>query len=60
MVEGAERWRLAQRNCGRKRAGLVSNPFDLNADYGLATYDVRNVGVINAVYDLPLGNGKRL
>ena len=22
--------------------GLVSNPFDLRADYGLATYDVRN------------------
>ncbi len=38
--------------------GLVSNPFDLKADWGLATYDVRNVGVINAVYELPLGRGK--
>jgi hypothetical protein len=38
--------------------GLVSNPFNLRADYGLATYDVRNVGVINAVYDLPFGPGK--
>jgi len=37
--------------------GLVSNPFNLRADYGLATYDVRNIGVINAVYDLPLGRG---
>ncbi len=38
--------------------GLVSNPFDLKADWGLATYDVRNVGVINAVYELPFGRGK--
>jgi hypothetical protein len=40
--------------------GLVSNPFDLHADYGLATYDVRHIGVINAVYDLPFGKGQRL
>ena len=40
--------------------GLVSNPFDIRADWGLATYDVRNVGVINAVYDLPFGAGKRI
>jgi hypothetical protein len=38
--------------------GLVSNPFHLYADYGLATYDVRNVGVINAMYRLPLGRGQ--
>ena len=38
--------------------GLVSNPFDLHADYGLATYDVRHIGVINAVYTLPLGKGQ--
>jgi hypothetical protein len=38
--------------------GLVSNPFDLRADWGLATYGVRNVGVINAVYELPFGRGK--
>jgi hypothetical protein len=35
--------------------GLVSKPFDLHADYGLATYDVRHIGVINAVYTLPFG-----
>jgi hypothetical protein len=40
--------------------GLVSNPFDLHADYGLATYDVRNVAVINAVYSLPFGKGQAL
>jgi len=38
--------------------GLVSNPYDLHADYGLATYDVRNVAVISAVYELPFGRGK--
>jgi hypothetical protein len=30
----------------------------LRADYGLATYDVRNIGVISAVYQLPFGRGK--
>ncbi|HET6178836.1 MAG TPA: carboxypeptidase-like regulatory domain-containing protein [Candidatus Sulfotelmatobacter sp.] len=40
--------------------GLVSNPFDLRADYGLATYDVRHVAVINAVYMLPFGKGQAL
>src|SRR3984957_9128372 len=39
--------------------GLVSNPFDLRADYGPATFDVRHIGVINAIYDLPFGSGKR-
>jgi hypothetical protein len=38
--------------------GLVSNPFNLRADWGLATYDVRNSGVINALYALPLGRGQ--
>ena len=38
--------------------GLVSNPYDLHADWGPATYDVRNIGVVNAVYMLPFGRGK--
>ncbi|MGA7916571.1 MAG: hypothetical protein WCA00_15160, partial [Candidatus Acidiferrales bacterium] len=38
--------------------GLVSNPFNLRADYGPATYDVRNLGVISALYELPIGHGK--
>jgi hypothetical protein len=38
--------------------GLVSNPFDLRADKGLATFDVRNVAVINALYTLPFGRGQ--
>ena len=40
--------------------GLVSNPFNLAADRGLATFDVRNVAVINAIYELPFGRGQAL
>jgi Carboxypeptidase regulatory-like domain len=42
-----------------KAPGLVSNPFDLRADWGPATYDARNLGVISALYELPFGPGKR-
>jgi len=38
--------------------GLLSNPYDVRADWGLGTFDVRNVGVISATYELPLGHGK--
>jgi hypothetical protein len=37
---------------------LASNPFNLRADRGLANFDVRNVGVINAIYALPFHHGK--
>jgi hypothetical protein len=40
--------------------GLVSNPFNLRADKGLATFDVRNAAVINALYALPFGPGQAL
>jgi hypothetical protein len=33
--------------------GLVANPYNLRADWGPATYDVRNIGVISALYALP-------
>ncbi|HTU33178.1 MAG TPA: carboxypeptidase-like regulatory domain-containing protein [Candidatus Acidoferrum sp.] len=38
--------------------GLASNPFNLGADWGPATYDVRNVAVISAIYALPFGKGQ--
>jgi hypothetical protein len=38
--------------------GLVSNPFNLGADWGPGTFDVRNMGVISALYALPFGRGK--
>jgi hypothetical protein len=37
---------------------LVSNPFNLRADRGLANFDVRNVAAVNASYALPFGPGK--
>ncbi|MGO9261903.1 MAG: carboxypeptidase regulatory-like domain-containing protein [Bryobacteraceae bacterium] len=37
---------------------LASNPFNLRADKGLANFDVRNIGVINASYALPFGPRK--
>ena len=40
--------------------GLVSNPYDLGADWGPATFDVRSLGVVSAVYALPFGRGKAL
>jgi hypothetical protein len=40
--------------------GLVSNPFNLRADKGLGTFDVRHVAVINALYALPFGQGQLL
>jgi carboxypeptidase family protein len=39
--------------------GLVMFPADIRADWGLATFHVKNIGVINGVYELPFGNGKQ-
>jgi hypothetical protein len=38
--------------------GLVSNPYNLRADWGRGTYDVRHIGVASAVCMLPFGRGK--
>jgi hypothetical protein len=38
---------------------LASNPFNLRADWGLATFDVRHIAVIDGTYALPIGHGKR-
>jgi hypothetical protein len=38
---------------------LASNPFNLRADKGLATYDVRHIAAINLTYALPFGHGQR-
>ena len=37
---------------------LASNPYNVRADWGLATFDVRNVGVMTATYALPFGHGQ--
>ena len=38
--------------------GLVSNPYNLGADWGPAAWNVTNLGVISAVYSLPFGQGQ--
>jgi hypothetical protein len=38
---------------------LASNPFNLKSDWGLGSFDVRNVGVVSGTYALPIGYGKR-
>ena len=38
---------------------LVSDPANVLADWGPATYDVRNVGVIHVSYALPFGQGRQ-
>jgi len=38
--------------------GLASNPLNLKADKGLATYDARHIAVIHAIYALPFGKGQ--
>ncbi len=39
--------------------GLVENPFDVKADWGPATYDVRNAATIDGIYELPFGPHRR-
>jgi hypothetical protein len=39
---------------------LVQNPLNVRGDWGPATYDVRNAGVMNVSYDLPIGNGRQM
>ncbi len=38
---------------------LLSNPYNPDADWGPATYDVRHAASINAIYALPFGRGAR-
>jgi carboxypeptidase family protein len=39
--------------------GLVSNPFNLAADKGLATFHVKHIAVVDALYSLPFGRGEK-
>jgi hypothetical protein len=38
---------------------FVSNPSNILADYGRASFDIRHSGVINATYDLPFGRSAK-
>lgn len=35
--------------------GLAANPFSLKSDWGPATYDMRNIAVVDGSYELPFG-----
>ncbi|MGB6133085.1 MAG: carboxypeptidase-like regulatory domain-containing protein [Acidobacteriaceae bacterium] len=66
MLRGAWTWSRAlddgdslNATAAGNAPGLVSNPFHIRADWGPATYDVRNVGVIDEVYQLPFGHNQR-
>jgi hypothetical protein len=37
---------------------LVSNPFNLAADKGLATFNLSHVASVNVIYELPFGRGR--
>jgi Carboxypeptidase regulatory-like domain len=39
--------------------GLASNPLNLRADKGLATFDARHIGVVHLLYALPFGRGQQ-
>ena len=39
---------------------LVQNPLNVRGDWGPATYDVRNAGVMNVSYELPFGHGRQM
>jgi hypothetical protein len=47
-------------NVGVNAPGFVMYPGNPKLDYGLSTYDVRNLAVINATYELPFGAHTRL
>ncbi|MGA2114635.1 MAG: carboxypeptidase-like regulatory domain-containing protein [Bryobacteraceae bacterium] len=38
---------------------LASNPFDLPADWGPANFNVTQAAAVSAVYELPVGHGRR-
>jgi Carboxypeptidase regulatory-like domain/TonB dependent receptor len=44
---------------GSNDANTVQNPFDFAAEFGNNTFDVRQTGNITALYELPIGKGKR-
>jgi len=45
---------------GSNAPGFVMYPPNPGIDWGLSTYDVRHLGVINASYELPVGAGKAI
>jgi Carboxypeptidase regulatory-like domain len=46
-------------SAGYKEALTVGNPFDFDYDRGYNIFDVRHSANVSALYDLPLGKGKK-
>jgi hypothetical protein len=44
---------------GANAPAFVMYPGNTSLDYGLSTFDVRHLGVVNGTYELPIGRGKR-
>ncbi len=44
---------------GANAPAFVMYPGNTKLDWGPSTFDVRNLGVVNGVYELPFGRGKR-
>ena len=44
---------------GANAPAFVMYPGNTRLDWGLSTFDVRNLGVINGTWDLPFGRGRR-
>ena len=60
LVEGARRRRFAEPDDGEQCAGAGLESIRPARGWGLATYNVRNIGVINAIYELPFGQGRHI
>jgi hypothetical protein len=44
---------------GANAPAFVMDPGNTKLDYGLSTFDVRNLAVLNGTYQLPFGKGRR-
>lgn len=46
-------------SAGSNEANTAGNPFNFGADYGNNNFDIRQTVNVDALYDLPLGRGRR-
>jgi hypothetical protein len=65
MLRGAFTWAKAlddgdsvNGTAAANAPGLISDPSNVHADWGPATYDVRKLGVVTVSYELPFGPGR--
>ena len=46
-------------SAGSNEANTAGNPFDFNADHGSNNFDIRHSFNLNALYEVPVGKGRR-